>query len=467
MQKFYNLINNNYFIIISFFLFLFFSLNFHLYNVFNFYTYAAIFIISYSFLSYLFIKDFLKINRYLLIYFSLFLFLFLFYLYNFILSDITNIRLVTKIYFSYELLNYILFFYPFFFFFLILLFIPFFIKIDEETAKKFFLIVNIICLILLSITILFLLFNPILFNYVGHEGWARPFMYLFFFNDNDSSKLQHAYILFISSYFIFIDYFKEKTKSKTLFFLATINIFYLYLIFSFLFWGIILLLFLLLFLFSKNKILFLKKIFNLFTIFLVLVFLLSYTISLKYKFFNKSYQIENVEFSIIDVTLLKFAKIIYAIDFSKDKKLYYNIVIKNNVALKFMDNHYFKNINNPNLKIEKSINQINSTTDRVNKSLKCLNKKFLDANFFSKKFTNCESSVLNGSYLFGNIFILWFICFFLALFFQTKTNNESKIFYFLFLIISFFHHTFENTFGFLIISFFIANSIKRQTSNFS
>ena len=467
MKKLFYLQNINLFYIISFTSFLFFSLNYHIYNTISYNAYVILSIIYFFFLIFFFVKSFLKIKQYLFVYIFFVIIFFIFYFLNLNNADISNIKFSTKLKNVNNLLTYISFFYPVFFFGLILLFVPIFLKSNEATIKKQFLVVNIICLFLLTISLLCLIFDQILINYSGHHNWGRPFMYLFFFNDNESSKLQHAYILFISSYFIFFDYFNEKKTSIKNLFLITINIFYIYLIFSLLFWGITIIYIFFLFLFSKNKIYFLKKGLSIIGIFLIMIFFLLNILSFKNTFIAKTYKGQYNSFSFIDVTSLKLAKILYFLDFGDNKLIYKAFINENNLVIKYSNLNYFKNIQNSEQRLNKSINHFNSTEARKITLQKCFNKNFFKSQYFNSKFSNCESAIASGNYLFGISFLIWFFLLILIFIFKNRSNAKSLFFIFLFTLISCFHLTFENTFSFVIISYFISQTIKKQTLNFS
>ena len=145
--------------------------------------------------------------------------------------------ILSKVYFNYDSdLLYILSkntFNLFIFFDLFMLIsIIFFILILQKIRLSF---IKIFFILFLIATLLYTVsfFNLLLFKPQGHEGWLNPFIYLFFYNDNVSSKLQHSYIyLLISMPLIHNMYQSKKIIFKSIF---KLSIFFMFFTFSKLF----------------------------------------------------------------------------------------------------------------------------------------------------------------------------------------------------------------------------------------
>ena len=136
--------------------------------------------------------------------------------------------------------------------------------------------------------------------------------------------------------------------------------------------------------------------------------------------------------------------------------------MSDNSVIRYLEKNYFSSIIDPEKRLFRSINQINSQSDRSIKNKKCFDNKFFNMNYFSKEIANCESSLHNGIYLFGKIFILYSIAFFIILFIFFKNDKLAIIFTALSAILFYFHLVLDNALFFLVLSFFLTRFLKRN-----
>ena len=297
-------------------------------------------------------------------------------------------------------------------------------------------------------------------NPTSHIGWFNPYIYLFFFNDNVSSKLQHGYIFLI----ITLPLINELYQTKKIVFkiVFVLFVFYLFFIFSKLFF-IIFILFLLiynLFYYSKENIFLTVK---LLLISIAMIFTLLFFIN------NFSDRKTNVS----DQIVLKFASII---KFTNSK-----INLKN-----YLKGTNFENYNNNQI-----INYFDSAQNRYDRFLFCskkglkyksfkhfnfikvpssyksgnLNENFLLNITGHKKYhlLNCEGSLIEIYYKYEYISIFAYLGFGLILLYFFKKRDIFTIICILIItLISFQHLTLENpiTYFFLVYLLFAANQKK-------
>lgn len=326
-------------------------------------------------------------------------------------------------------------------------------KIELNFIKIFF-ILFLIATLLLTLS----LFNLLLSNSDEHRGWLNPFIYLFFYNDNDSSKLQHSYIyLLISMPLIHSMYQSKKIIFKIIFILS---LFFIFLLFSKLF-----IILLLLFIFGYN-ILYRNKENIILT---VKLFLISITIILTFFFFSNSFFGKNV--NIINQLQLKFSKILYSFNLIDKINLEYVTNTPSFVMLK-------------DKSINQQINYYDSTFDRFQRFKFCIEDglKYKSFKYFSiikipknyasveyksdyflnkfkeKKYIsiNCESALIQIYFQYESLStFLYLVLFLLFLYFFKKKDKFTILSYSIIIIASIQNLSFDNPVTYFYLAFLI------------
>ena len=462
MQNYLSIYKNKSSELFRLLIFLFIGLNYHIYNSINNLLFIILFLVSIIYLTWACSKIlFLFKNPKLIFIYIIILIYFLFSVLNFYYSQELSFNINNKIDYNglfHITLKQIMSFYPTIYLSLILLSVPLFYVVNEAKAIKAFLLLNIICIILLLVSLIKLMTGTM---EIGHDSWAKPFMYLFFYNDNVAAKLQHANILFFSSIFIFYSFFNDSKFSKLNFFLVVVNLCLQFFIFSLMFMGLNIIFLLTLFFLSNKKNNFLKKIFYTLISLIVILFIFTKIVNYDSISMKPGVATNKVLFAPIDITVLKFSSIIKIMDLTTDKK-YYKKIMSDNSVIRYMEKNYFSSIIDPEKRLFRSINQINSQSDRSIKNKKCFDNKFFSMQHYSKEMSNCESSLHNGIYLFGKIFILYSIAFFIILFIFFKNDKLAIIFTALSAILFYFQLVLDNALFFLVLSFFLTRFLKRN-----
>ena len=122
-----------------------------------------------------------------------------------------------------------------------LIFYTIILDIIKLNFNKIFFFSLLISTLLFLVSILVNLFSPS----AEHDGWLNPFIYLYFYNDNISSKLQHGYIYLLISIPIIHKMYQSKKFILKIF---TVIIFF----FNFLIFSKLIIVSLLLFIFCYN-----------------------------------------------------------------------------------------------------------------------------------------------------------------------------------------------------------------------
>ena len=343
-----------------------------------------------------------------------------------------------------------------------LLSVIFFILLFEILKINFnrlFLIAFFIAILLLVSTVAALLVATASSKLPEHIGWMNPHIYLFFFNDNVSSKLQHGYIfLLVTIPLIHELYQSKKTIYKTVFVFFGFFFFYLF--------SKLLLIAFLIFLLMYNLAYYSKENVTLTVRLSLIVFLMIYI---------SSFLFANFTDRKIDLTIslqLKFMKILQLSG------------LKDNVLSNILNNKQYAV---PGIKtFEGMIDYYDSSQQRLDRFLFCTQtglkyksyKNFslikisnnfkngkLDENYFndnySKKYflTNCEGSLISIYYQYENFSILVYLglCLILWYFFKKK-DKFGIICFLLLLMISLQHLTLENP----VTYFFLAYLLSRK-----
>jgi hypothetical protein len=344
----------------------------------------------------------------------------------------------------------------FFDLFMLLSFI-FFILILQKIRLNFikiFFILFWIAALLFTVSLFYLL----LFKPQGHEGWLNPFIYLFFYNDNVSSKLQHSYIyLLISMPLIHNMYQSKKVIFKIIFILS---IYFIFFMFSKLFITL-----LLLFIFGYNILYCNKENITL----TVKLFLISVTIIVTSFFCFNSFFGKNT--NIINQLQLKFSRILYFSNFIDEINIKYITSAPSFIKLK-------------DKSIDAQINYYDSSSDRFNRFKFCtedglkyksfkyfpivkisknyahgeLKSDYFQNEFDEKKyfFINCEGSLIQIYYQYESLSVfLYLVLFLLLLYFFKKKDNFTILSYSIVIIASIQHLSFDNPITYFYLAFLI------------
>lgn len=370
--------------------------------------------------------------------------------------------ILSKVYFNYDSdLLYILSkntFNLFIFFDLfMLLSIIFFLLILQKIRLSF---IKIFFILFLIATLLYLVsfFNLLLFKPQGHEGWLNPFIYLFFYNDNISSKLQHSYIyLLISMPLIHNMYQSKKIIFKIIFILSN---FFIFFTFTKLF-----IILLLLFILGYNILYRNKENITL----TVKLFLISATIIITSFFCFNFFFKKNV--NLINQLQLKFSKILYITGVIDE--LNTNFIVNDPSFIKLKD----KSIN-------EQINYYDSSSDRFNRFKFCtedglkykitkylpivkISKDYangvLKSDYFQNEFEekkyfsiNCEGSLIQMYYQYERLAIFLYLVFLLLFLYFFKKKDKFAILSYMIIIISSIQHlSFDNPITYFYLAFLI------------
>ena len=323
-------------------------------------------------------------------------------------------------------------------------------KFINKTINFFFLF----ALILYSIALIDLIFD--LSNKTLRFG--RPIIFLSFFKDYYSSKLQHAFIFFL----LFVHYIFEYLNKKNSFrknIILGYGIFIIFLINSKLFYFIFFISFLVTLFLNFNK----ENLIKTFQISLctILFLILSTILINKQNTFQKS----EYKFNLYDNFIIKFYHEIKMIEKTFNLTISLNpinIYDNNSVLIYQKKDRSLKNI-------QESIYFVNSSEERMLLREICLSKnKFINDTFSEVKmnninkyiydksaslFMNCEGTIPQYIYRYGLFILFFFGIGFISLFAHSILYKKKYLFMVsvLFLILCFFHHVFYNPVFCLII----------------
>ena len=358
-------------------------------------------------------------------------------------------------------------------------YIPFFIfsclyyfLFSDFFNNNFFLfcrLINFILIILLSISLVNYLYIDIL--NASHRGFFNPHIYLFFFDDNLSSKNQHAYLIFLINIILVHNFFEKKNFFD--FLLIILNLFFSILIFSKLFilaiYGYLILY--LFFNFKKGK---LKSIIGLISCSIILVIIFSSFV----KFTT------NKHFNIFFSTITKFGSSVSSVN-----KEYYNKAINEyDIFLKQKEETYeafynFKLSSTPYI-----VDYYDSTNQRIQKLVTCVNvlghpdnifdivdvnnlnlklKKRFQILFGDQRYVkiNCENTFVQIAFLdkFFSAFVILFFLFNL-IFFYYKKNYQNFIIFFSIILVGIAHNIFDNPATYIFLTMIFSNYFKIKSA---
>ena len=315
--------------------------------------------------------------------------------------------------------------------------------------NKLFLIAFFIGVILLTSSIVNILLHP---NNLEHGGWMNPFLYLFFFNDNVSSKIQHGYIFLIITLPLIHELYKFKKKIyQAVFVLSVFFIFYIFSKLIILAFAFFLITYNLLYYSKENVVLTVRLlIISFFTI-----FIFSFLV-------NNLTERKN---SLKEQLQLKFSKILLTLNFETD----FITIIKKIPHQKHLQTN--KDI----------VDYYDSTSDRIERLIFCTSeglehkayKKFslvkistkyksgpLEKKYFhnhaSKRYfnVNCEGSLINIYYKYENLSVFIYLALFLALWcFFRKKDKFTNVSILTILLLSLQSLTLQNPITYFFIAF--------------
>ncbi len=333
----------------------------------------------------------------------------------------------------------------------------------DKNAKLLFRLINLIILSLLATSFIYYVF---IFEDPAHLGLFNPHPYLFFFDDNRSSKLQHAYMLFLINIIIVRSYLYKANNVD--YYLIISNLAFAFLIFSKLFilaiYGYLILIFIInpnFNLFKKLLTIFLKSIFFIFIISTLIKSTTTKNFSLPHSFAIKfSHVISTVSPKYMDSIIKDYKSKLNADTLSSLEKYkdsqetnlynYYDSTVHRIKKIQFCSNNIFNNTKNLD------IIDYNSNNNET--------KKHLD--FFYGGNTaqvNCEgtiSQLLFINFWVGSIILIIFFYYFYTNVKQMKKHNS--IILLSITLISFAHHTFENPSTFLIIAMLLSGFFEKK-----
>ena len=333
----------------------------------------------------------------------------------------------------------------------------------DKNGKLVFRLINLIILSLLATSFIYYVY---IVEDPAHLGLFNPHPYLFFFDDNRSSKLQHAYMLFLINIIIVRSYLYKANNVD--YYLIVSNLAFAFLIFSKLFilaiYGYLILIFIInpnFNLFKKLLTIFLKSIFLIFIISTMIKITTTKNFSLPHSFAIKfSHVISTISPGYMEAIIKDFKTKLNSNSLSslekykdtQEKNLYnyYDSTIHRIKKIQFCSDNIFN--------YNKSLDIIEYSTNNEK------TKKHLD--FFYGGNTaqvNCEGTItqlLFTNFWIGSIVLIIFFYYFYTNVRQMKKYNS--IILLSIILISFAHHTFENPSTFLIIAMLLSGYFEKK-----
>ena len=333
----------------------------------------------------------------------------------------------------------------------------------DKNGKLVFRLINLLILSLLTISFIYYTYFD---DAPAHVGLFNPHPYLFLFDDNRSSKLQHAYMLFLINVIIMRSYLHKANNID--YYLIISNLAFTFMIFSKLFilaiYGYLILIFII-----NPNFDFLKKLFLIFFKSILIIFIISTTIkntttknfglphsfAIKFSHVISLVSPKHMEAIVIDFKTKLNSDTISSLEKYKESQEtnlynYYDSTTHRIKKIQFCSNNTFNNTKNLDI-IEYNSNDIDV-------------KKHLD--FFYGSLSaqiNCEGTIaqlLFTNFWIGSMILIIFFYYFYGNIKQMKRHNS--IILLSITLISVAHHTFENPSTFLIIAMLLSGYFEKK-----